>query len=140
MAEGISWGPGHWAVFGLYSLILAATVGRFVLCHVVIRRTTFLTPQSPRWDRAHAPKVSILVPAKDEAANIENCLTSLLAQDYPNYEVLVVDDRSEDDTAALAEAVARRDDRLRVIRIRHLPDGWTGKNHALHVAQRSARG
>jgi glycosyltransferase involved in cell wall biosynthesis len=140
MPDGIAWGPGHWAVAAGYGLILAATVGRFLLCRAVIRRTTFLTPGSPAWCGPQAPKVSIIVPAKDEAANIENCLNSLLAQDYPDYEVLVVDDRSEDDTAAIAERVAARNPRVRVIRVRALPEGWTGKTHALHVAERSARG
>jgi cellulose synthase/poly-beta-1,6-N-acetylglucosamine synthase-like glycosyltransferase len=127
-------------VLGFYGLILAAAAARFVLCHFSIKRTTFLTPRSAGWDRSRAPKVSILVPAKDEAANIENCLESLLGQDYPNYEILVIDDRSGDDTAARAQRVADRDGRVRVVRVRELPAGWTGKTHALHYGQQRAKG
>lgn len=129
----------QWTAVALYSLLLAGAIGRHLVCHCVIRKTTFLTPSSQHWE-GPAPKVSIIVPAKDEAANIACCLNSLLDQDYPNYEVILVDDRSEDETAAIAQRIARRDSRLRVLKVVHLTEGWTGKNHALHFAQRHARG
>ena len=129
----------QWTAVAIYGVVLAGAVGRHLACHNVIRRTTFLTPASQRWS-GPAPKVSIIVPAKDEAANIEYCLDALLSQDYPNYEVILVDDRSQDETAAIAERIARRDRRLRVLKVVRLADGWTGKNHALHFAQRHAKG
>lgn len=129
----------QWTLVALYGVVLAGAVGRHLVCHHVIRRTTFLTPSSQRCSGT-VPKVSIIVPAKDEAANIEYCLDALLSQDYPNYEVILVDDRSQDETAAIAERIARRDRRLRVLKIMNLTEGWTGKNHALHFAQRHAKG
>jgi len=139
MAGGFELKSWQWAVLGVYGLILAAALARVVLTHVMIRRTPFLDVRSPGWS-GRAPKVSILVPAKDEAENIANCLNSLLQQDYPDFEILVIDDRSDDDTAAIAERVAYRDGRVRVLRVRNLPAGWTGKTHALHFGQRFAAG
>jgi chlorobactene glucosyltransferase len=103
------------------------------------KHARFLTQKSPRFS-GEPPLVSILVPAKDEAGQIENCLKSLCAQDYPNFEILVVDDRSSDDTAAIVARCAEKDSRIHLLRIRELPAGWTGKTHALHKCQQRARG
>lgn len=78
------------------------------------------------------PLVSVLVPARDEAANIEGCVTSLLEQDYKNYELLVLDDQSRDDTPDLLARLAERTSRLHVLSGRPLPEGWVGKNWACH--------
>ncbi len=77
------------------------------------------------------PRVSIIVAARDEAPGLEAALASLLAQDYADYEVIVVDDRSTDATPAILARAAARDKRLKVLRIVELPAGWLGKNHAL---------
>jgi cellulose synthase/poly-beta-1,6-N-acetylglucosamine synthase-like glycosyltransferase len=61
------------------------------------------------------PFVSVLVPARNEANNIEVCVISLLAQDYPDFELLVLNDNSTDDTSLILEQLARSDGRLRVI-------------------------
>jgi chlorobactene glucosyltransferase len=87
------------------------------------------------------PLVSILVPARNEGARVlTQSIRSMLAQDYPNFEVVAVDDRSTDDTLELLEEVARADARLKVIRGRALPAGWIGKPWALEQAKRVARG
>ncbi len=80
------------------------------------------------------PRISVFVAAKDEAENIEQCVRSMLDQDYPNFEMIVANDRSTDATAAIAERIAAEDDRLRLINIEHLPDGWCGKNNAMQTA------
>ena len=90
--------------------------------------------------RSAAPKVSVIVAARDEERHIEAALSALLQQDYPDYELVVVDDRSTDGTAAIVERLAAADPRLRLIRIRELPPRWLGKNHALHVGSQSASG
>ncbi|HEX8088037.1 MAG TPA: glycosyltransferase family 2 protein [Blastocatellia bacterium] len=88
-----------------------------------------------------APLVSILVPARNEAARVlAQSVGSMLAQDYPNFEVIAVDDRSTDNTLALLEDIARSDPRLTVVRGRPLPDGWIGKPWALEQARRKSRG
>lgn len=86
------------------------------------------------------PLLSIVVAAKDEEANIAACLRSLLAQDYPRLELIVVDDRSVDRTAEIVRDFARQDDRLRLLQIEELPDGWAGKNHAMYRGLAEAKG
>ena len=86
------------------------------------------------------PRVSIVVAARDEAAGIEAGLRSLLAQDYPDYQVIVVDDRSCDATPQILAAMTKFDARLTVVRIDELPPGWLGKNHALERGAERASG
>jgi chlorobactene glucosyltransferase len=76
------------------------------------------------------PKVSVLIPARNEESNIERCVRSLLAQDYVDFEVLVLDDQSMDQTRAILETLAGGDSRLRVLDGRPLEPGWVGKNWA----------
>lgn len=84
--------------------------------------------------------VSVLVPARNEARNIRRCLESLLAQEYPLMEVLVLDDNSTDETPRIVAEMARKDPRLRLIRGQPLPQGWMGKNFACHQLAQEARG
>jgi len=84
-------------------------------------------------------RVSVLVPARNEETNIEGCAQSLLAQDYPNFEVIVLDDASEDRTAEVVRALAA-DPRLRLLPGAPLPVGWLGKNWACHQLASAATG
>lgn len=86
------------------------------------------------------PRVSVVIPARDEERNLAAALDSLLAQDYPDYEVIVVDDRSGDATSAIIARKAACTGRLRAIRIDELPAGWLGKNHALERGAQAASG
>jgi glycosyltransferase involved in cell wall biosynthesis len=128
------------AILAAYGIIVLVAFSRHVLLTISIRRTVFLTRTSPKFSDGSGPLVSVLIPAKDEERSIEACARSILAQDYRNLEVLVIDDRSRDRTAEIVERVAREDSRLRLVRIAELPAGWTGKTHALHVGQQQARG
>jgi chlorobactene glucosyltransferase len=84
--------------------------------------------------------VSVIIPARNEAETIETVLRSVLRSAYAPLEVIVVDDRSSDDTARLAEAIAREDERVRVVRGAELPPGWFGKPWACWQGYRAARG
>jgi cellulose synthase/poly-beta-1,6-N-acetylglucosamine synthase-like glycosyltransferase len=86
------------------------------------------------------PKLSIIVPARDEQQAIRATLTSLLALDYPNFEVLAIDDRSRDATGAIMDELQAHSPRLKVIHVTALPEGWLGKNHAMHLAAQQAVG
>ena len=87
-----------------------------------------------------APHIAVIIPARDEAANIGRCLRSLLAQDYPvdRLKVLVIDDHSADDTAAIVRAIAARHPQMTLISSPPLPPRWTGKSHACWIGARAA--
>lgn len=87
-----------------------------------------------------APFLSVMVPARNEERNIRRCVDSLLAQTYPNFEVIVLNDRSTDLTGSILTEIARRDDRLHILQGAELPPGWAGKSHALDQASQAARG
>ncbi len=87
-----------------------------------------------------APFVSILVPARNEARNLEACLNGLLSQDYPAFEVLVLDDHSTDATPLILEQFTAKDSRLRAVPGENLPEGWLGKHWACHQLAQQARG
>ena len=86
------------------------------------------------------PTLSIVVPARNEARSIEACVRSLLAQKWLPFEVIVVDDRSTDETAAILARLVREDRRLRIVHGTDLPDGWVGKPWALVQGAQAARG
>lgn len=86
------------------------------------------------------PKVSIIVPACNEESAVECSLRSLLALDYPYYEVIAVNDRSTDSTGQIMDRVAADADNCRVVHVTELPDDWLGKNHAMHLAASQATG
>ncbi len=86
------------------------------------------------------PLVSVLIPARDEERNIGHCLESLLRQDYPRLEILVLDDESSDQTAGIVAKLASEHPQIRLLRGHPLPPGWHGKTYACHQLARAARG
>jgi len=111
--------------------------------HVELNRSLREPPLSP--DAAPGglddpPRLSVLVAAKDEQANIARCLDGLLAQDYPWFELIAVNDRSTDRTAQIVDSFAQRDQRLKAVHVRELPAGWFGKNHAMYRGLQQATG
>jgi cellulose synthase/poly-beta-1,6-N-acetylglucosamine synthase-like glycosyltransferase len=86
------------------------------------------------------PKVSVVVPARNEAERIEEALWSLARLDYPDFEVIAVDDRSSDGTGAIMDRVANEEPRVTNLHIRALPEAWLGKCHAMHAGAQRATG
>ena len=102
-------------------------------------RLVFLDRVAPL-PAAETPSVSIVIPARNEERNVEAALRSVLAQDGPRIEFIVVDDRSTDSTGAILDRMAAADARLKVVHVTDLPRGWLGKNHALELGARAATG
>jgi Glycosyl transferase family 2 len=108
-----------------------------VFLHISQTRDLFrIEPIAPaRW-----PRVSVIIPARNEADWIETALESRLADDYPDLEIIVVDDRSTDETPAIIARIAPSDLRVRSLRVDELPEGWLGKVHALQAGMEVATG
>jgi len=118
---------------------LAGWSGLGIWVAVGNRRMDFLRDEPPI-PGEEQPPVSVVIPARNEERKIEPALESVLAQDYRHLEVLVVDDRSTDATGEILDRMAAEHDRLRVLHLDTLPEGWLGKNHALHRGAGEARG
>jgi glycosyltransferase involved in cell wall biosynthesis len=85
------------------------------------------------------PSITVVVPARNEAADIAATLCSLLAQDYSNLQIIAINDRSTDQTGAIIDTIAsRHPDQLRALHVTELPPGWLGKTHAMALAARQA--
>jgi chlorobactene glucosyltransferase len=101
-------------------------------------------PELPVAEGTAPPLVSVLIPARNEAAGIAESVRQHVSQDYPNFEVIILDDNSTDGTAAIAQAAARaaraRATRVRMVQGSPLPEGWSGKNWACHQLAEAATG
>ena len=126
---------------GLASVVALAWLGKFLAAARGLRQIPdLLKPEFDQPAGPTAPSITVIVPARNEAADIQDCLRSLLAQDYLRLEILAVNDRSTDATGDLMDKLAELGGRLRVLHIRDLPPGWLGKTHAMATAARQAKG
>jgi glycosyltransferase involved in cell wall biosynthesis len=138
------WIAGTVLALAWFSRIVDAAIGMPSVANI----------SNPEWDRrlvattekvSGNPRVSIIVPARNEEQDVEQSLTRLLELDYDNYEVIAVNDRSTDRTGEIMERVAANRSagttgRLRVIHHQELPPGWLGKTHAMWTATNQATG
>ncbi|MDD3058453.1 MAG: glycosyltransferase family 2 protein [Sphaerochaeta sp.] len=117
------------AFIGIYSLVLTTS------------NLLYFRSLSKHWEK-HTSKelVTIAVPARNEEATIEACLRSLMAQSYAHLEILVLDDNSEDNTAAIVRKLETEDSRLHLITGRALQEGWRGKLWAMEQLFRQSNG
>lgn len=132
-----------WIVWAglLFSLVVLAELLRLnLLLYEALKRELKFQHPSDHRKRTDLPRVSVIVPAKDEQNTVERTAESILTSDYGNLDLILVNDRSADRTLEIMENVARESPRVRVISIEELPAGWTGKTHAMFHGAASASG
>lgn len=129
--------------FLLYYQYVVLSILGFMLLNLVINNFVFKNMEnysSVGQSLKNPPLISILIPARNEAENISRCLKSLLKQDYPNMEIIVLDDNSTDGTGKVVKEIAQKDNRVRLVDGAPLEDGWIGKNFASHQLAKHAKG
>lgn len=123
----------------LYQIIIIIGLGIF-LVNLILNLKSLKTPRVDSKVPDSKPLISVLIPARDEEANIRDCLESLQQQDYPNFEVLVLDDNSLDRTAEIVRGMAATDGRIHLFGGEPLPEDWAGKPFACHQLVQHASG
>ena len=116
-------------------ILFAILVGVSITWSLLIRSMWVSFRDSPYLDKFivrsnQKPKISIILPARNEEEFIEKCLVSLLEQDYENYEIIAIDDRSEDKTGQIIHNFAKKDSRVVHVTAQPKPEEWMGKNWA----------
>ncbi len=130
----------------VFNYTLAAILIGVSIAWIFLIRSMWLTfHQSPFLDRFTAkphtrPKVSIILPARNEENFIERCLNSLLNQDYDNYEIIAIDDRSDDKTGIIIREFAEKSRKIKYVLAGPKPDKWMGKNWACVEGYKKASG
>jgi hypothetical protein len=131
----------HWDV--VWTILLGVIAGLWIAESYDLARgvpSLASIDDVPPIPNERCPAVSILFAARDEAEKLPHALETLLSLNYPRYEVIAVDDRSADATGAILADAARRDPRLKSVRVDSLPTGWLGKPHALRKAYENSTG
>jgi cellulose synthase/poly-beta-1,6-N-acetylglucosamine synthase-like glycosyltransferase len=124
-----------------YLAVVTAVINALIALDLFIgNRSVRALRDQPPTPSPGAPRVSVIAAARNEERNIREALASLLALDYPDLELILVNDRSEDRTGAILEQMALTSPLLKVVQVQELPEGWLGKNHALWCGARQASG
>lgn len=118
-------------------LIACVLASAIPLLMIISNLKAYLPP--PAYDIYIRPQISILIPARNEEGGIEAAIRSALATENADVEVVVLDDHSEDNTAAIVSKIAMVDSRVRLENAPELPQGWCGKQHACHVLSQRAK-
>ncbi len=123
----------------LYQIIITALV-LILAINLVLNLKSMRRPDKSAKTPDKSPLVSVLIPARNEELNIEKCVKSLQKQDYPEYEILVLDDNSTDNTGQIVNRLAADDSRITLLKGESLPQGWAGKPFACYQLAKKARG
>ena len=123
--------------------IMAGIFGVWLYFLTYMTKSFSQSPMLESFDRTKVsrfPKVSVILPARNEGHYIAHCLDSLLGQDYLNFEIIAINDSSTDETGEIMKAYAANDLRVMHIDASPKPEGWTGKNWACYQGYLQARG
>ncbi|MBU1708385.1 MAG: glycosyltransferase [Proteobacteria bacterium] len=126
-------------LFWLSIISLGLTLAVSLEIALGMKRMTYIKDVPPA-DSDDLPKVSIIIPACNEADTMEPALQSVLALDYPDLEIIVINDRSTDRTADVLKGMQHKHSRIKIHEITELPPGWMGKLHALQYGADHAKG
>jgi cellulose synthase/poly-beta-1,6-N-acetylglucosamine synthase-like glycosyltransferase len=132
------WAAWVGVAFVVTILLELLRVGSLLLRN--LREEPRIDPVPNDWFEPSLPRVSVVVPANNEQGVIEESVRSILESDYSNLELIIVDDRSSDRTPVILERLAESDSRIIVDTVKELPEGWTGKTHALYHGSKRASG
>jgi len=126
----------------ILTAILVGVCGAWIFLIKSMTDSFRLTPYLDKFENTSksVPKVSIILPARNEEKFIGKCLDSLIKQDYENYEIIVIDDSSEDLTREIILEYAKKDSKVIPVSARPKPEGWMGKNWACMEGYRKATG
>ncbi len=133
-------------IVDVLNYVLSAMLIVVVLTWILLIRSMWITfRDSPFLDKFNKqtrgrPKVSVILPARNEEKFIERCLLSLIEQDYENYEVIAVDDRSDDRTGEIIKNLAQKNSKIIYVLAEPKPEKWTGKNWACIEGFKKATG
>jgi cellulose synthase/poly-beta-1,6-N-acetylglucosamine synthase-like glycosyltransferase len=123
-------------ILDIFNYVLTAILVGVAITWILLIKSMWISfRDSPFLDRFEAtnhskPKVSVILPARNEEEFIEKCLASLLEQDYENYEIIAIDDRSDDKTGEIIKKIAEKNSRLVYVLADPKPEKWMGKNWA----------
>jgi chlorobactene glucosyltransferase len=123
----------------IYQIVIASLIFLFMV-NLMINLRHLRIPDKNAKVPNPAPLISVLIPARNEGKNIRACVESLQKQDYPNYEILVLDDNSTDQTAIIVKDLAATDKRIQLHFGESLPENWGGKSFACYQLAQKAKG
>jgi len=132
-----------WWLIAFETWMIVVWAFRHVAITFIAWRTPKLGLNSPRFEstpQQPGPRISVLMPCKDEEENVAECARDLLAQSYRNLELIIINDRSSDQTGLEADRIALADNRVHVLHLNERPPGWTGKTYALKRGMEVATG
>src|SRR5579885_976324 len=130
----------------VFNYVLVAILAAVAITWILLIRSMWITfRDSPFLDRFEPkihdnPKVSVILPARNEENFIEKCLSSLINQDYGNYEIIAIDDRSDDRTGEIIKKIAKDNPKVKYVLAEPKPEKWMGKNWACVEGYKKASG
>ncbi len=125
--------------YSIFTLLSFGWLHRYLVVRRISASEFFIYPDDTKTS-LEFPNVSVLIPARNEEKNIARCIQSLINQNYPNLEIVVIDDRSTDKTSEIVLSISKKHNNVKLVQIKHCPDGWSGKNHAITNGVKEANG